>query len=82
MLPGVQITLTRLDTTDSKKTVTNELGEYSFKTSPGPYELKAELSGFEIFTTGLITLKDDETVQLEFRIKIKSYQDSPGVSVP
>jgi hypothetical protein len=80
-LPGVQITLTRLDTTDSKKTVTNEIGEYSFKTSPGQYELKAELSGFETFTTGLITLKDGETIQLEIRIKVKSYQDSPGVGV-
>ncbi len=48
VIPGVELTLTRVDTGATDVTVSNDLGAYVFGTVlPGLYELKAELEGFQ-----------------------------------
>ncbi|HSR67809.1 MAG TPA: carboxypeptidase-like regulatory domain-containing protein [Acidobacteriota bacterium] len=47
IIPGVTVTLTRVDTGAQHKTFTNDAGSYTFGTIlPGVYELTAEMDGF------------------------------------
>ena len=49
-VPGVDITLTRVDTAATRSAVTNDTGAYSFPSlNPGPYRLQASLQGFRTF---------------------------------
>ena len=58
VLPGVDITLTRVDTGTTRTAVTNETGAYSFPSlNPGPYRLQASLQGFRTFVRSDIVLQ-------------------------
>src|SRR6266581_2977430 len=56
VLPGVEITLTQIDTSATRMTLTNESGAYSLPNLPvGPYKMEATLSGFVTFVqTGIV----------------------------
>src|SRR5437870_164139 len=56
VLPGVEIAVTRTDTSATRMTITNETGAYAIPNLPvGPYKLEATLPGFVTFVqTGIV----------------------------
>src|SRR5258706_16103037 len=56
VLPGVDVTATRIDTGVQRTTVTNETGSYVLANLPlGPYRLEAALPGFRTYVqTGIV----------------------------
>jgi len=56
VLPGVEVTVTQMDTGISRATVTNETGSYVLPNLvTGPYRLEAALPGFRSFVqTGIV----------------------------
>src|SRR5438309_7069684 len=56
VLPGVEVTATRIDTGVQRSAVTNETGSYVLANLPlGPYRLEAALPGFRTYVqTGIV----------------------------
>src|SRR5437879_1480710 len=56
VLPGVEVTVTQIETQTRRNAVTNETGSYVFPNlAIGPYRLEAELPGFRTFVqTGIV----------------------------
>src|SRR3954454_2523793 len=56
VLPGVEVTVTQIDTGISRTAITNETGSYILSNLPiGPYKLEAALPGFRTFVqTGIV----------------------------
>src|SRR5687768_2311720 len=58
VVPGVDVTLTNIDTGIERSAVTNETGTYVFPNlNPGPYRLQASLQGFRTFAQSDIVLQ-------------------------
>jgi Carboxypeptidase regulatory-like domain/TonB dependent receptor len=56
VLPGVEVTVTQIDTGTTRNAVTNETGSYVLSNLPiGPYRLEAALPGFRTYAqTGIV----------------------------
>src|SRR3954467_9555830 len=56
VLPGVEVTVTQVNTAATRNAVTNETGSYLLSNLPiGPYRLEAGLPGFRTFVqTGIV----------------------------
>ena len=61
LIPGVQITLTNLQTRQTYKNKTNESGEYKFEIPAGLYSVTAELPGF--VTVALADVRVNQAVK-------------------
>jgi hypothetical protein len=71
VLPGVDITLTRVDTGTTRSAVTNDTGAYSFPSlNPGPYRLQASLQGFRTFVQADIVLQVGASLVVDPRLEI------------
>jgi hypothetical protein len=58
VVPGVDVTLTNVDTGVARYAVSNETGAYAFPSlNPGPYRLQAALQGFRTFARSDIVLQ-------------------------
>ena len=69
VLPGVTVTLT--GRTGAQVTVTDEKGEYRFVgLAPGPYEAKAELSGFTPRTERNLDVGIGRTITVPFTLRV------------
>ena len=70
-LPGVTVTATNQGTNVSQTAVTNETGSYTI--TPliiGTYVIKAELAGFQPFTTPPFTLEARQVARLDFKMAV------------
>jgi hypothetical protein len=70
-LPGVTVTATNQGTNVSQTAVTNETGSYTI--TPliiGTYVIKAELAGFQPFTTPSFTLEARQVARLDFKMAV------------
>ena len=71
VLPGARVTVTELHTNQSRSTVSNESGEFSFPILPvGEYRVETELTGFQKNITNNIKLTVDQTVNLELALQV------------
>src|SRR5262245_32812873 len=58
VLPGVEITVTQIETGTVRNTITNETGSYVLPNLPiGPYRLEAALPGFRTYAQSGIVLQ-------------------------
>src|SRR5437762_676215 len=64
VLPGVEVTVTQIQTGVARSAVTNETGSYVLSNLPiGPYRLEAGLPGFRTFVqTGIVLQVNDSPV--------------------
>ena len=69
-IPGVTITLTNAETKAVVRAITTQTGEYALVASPGIYELKAELPGFQTVTFSGVTLGESQTLQMNFVLRL------------
>jgi len=71
VLPGVEVTINNLDTGLSRTAISDDRGAYRAPSLPvGPYEVRAELAGFQtVIRTGIsLTVGRQAVVNLELRV--------------
>src|ERR1035437_9360360 len=64
VVAGVSVTLTNLETKQSREMTTTETGSYSFATvSPGIYEIKIRKEGFTPYTRSGVSVTPNDTAR-------------------
>ncbi|HEY2382036.1 MAG TPA: TonB-dependent receptor [Terriglobia bacterium] len=82
VLPGVSITVTNTATGVMTTAVSNEAGAYFIPSLiAGPYNVSAELPGFQKSTYSNATLEAGVTLRLNFALKVSSQATSVEVTV-
>ena len=81
MLPGVTVTVTNVDTGDTRTVVTNESGLYRAPLLPlGTYRVEAELQGFKKYEQSGVTLRAGQTAVIDFRLGVGTLQETVTVT--
>src|SRR5262245_21954017 len=71
VLPGVSVTVTNLDTGQSRTVATGAGGEYrAVLLSLGTYRVKAELQGFKTLERTGVTLRAGQTALIDFTMEV------------
>jgi hypothetical protein len=80
-IAGARVTLTSIDTKQSREVVTNDVGGYDFSTlPPGAYELKVQKEGFSSSTQTGIAVVANNTVRVDVTLNIGAVTESITVS--
>jgi hypothetical protein len=80
VVEGATVTLTNVDTSVSRSTVSNGTGNYVFvDVLPGPYTLKVVKEGFNTVNQPQFTLQVNQTATLNFTLTVGSTQQSVTV---
>src|SRR5688572_20174981 len=65
-IPGVQVTLTNVDTNATRSAISNEAGLYAFPAlPPGNYSVKAEKTGFKTVTRPSIPIEVQQSARVD-----------------
>jgi hypothetical protein len=81
VLPGVTVTVTNLDTGDTRAVVTNESGLYRAPLlSLGNYRVEAELQGFKKYEQSGISLRAGQTAVIDFRLSVGTLAETVTVT--
>lgn len=73
IVPGVKVTVTRLDTGVAAAGVTNRAGEFNIPfLNPGMYRVTAQKPGFKTYTRERLQLRISEVVNLTVRLELGS----------
>ncbi len=80
-LPGVTVTATQLETSRARTTVTEANGDYQFPAlPPGPYEVKAELAGFQTSIRRGIDLSVNQRAVVNFTLGVGDLKEEVVVT--
>ena len=81
LIPGVEISATHTATGVVSSAITNESGTYRFPSlQPGPYQVKASLTGFQ-GQTFQITLGTSQQIRQNFTLQVGALSQDVQVSV-
>ena len=81
LLPGVTVTVTNIDTGDSRVVVTNERGLYRAPLlSLGTYRVGAELQGFKKFEQTGVTLRAGQTAVIDVSLSVGAVAETITVT--
>ena len=81
VIPNAAITVTHLGTKDTRRTQTNERGEFNVPlVRIGEHSITAEKQGFRTQTQTGITLQVDQTVRVEFVLQIGTVSEQVEVT--
>jgi len=81
VLPGVTVTVTNVDTGDTRAVVTNESGLYRAPLLPlGTYRVEAELQGFKKYEQTGVTLRAGQTAVIDFKLGVGTLQETVTVT--
>jgi outer membrane receptor protein involved in Fe transport len=81
VVPGVTVTITSTERKTVDTVVTNESGRYlKERLLPGPYEVKAELSGFRTAVVPNVIVAVDTTVPIDFDLQPGDLTESVEVT--
>jgi hypothetical protein len=81
VLPGVTVTVTNVDTGDTRAVVSNESGLYRAPLLPlGSYRVEAELQGFKKYEQSGVTLRAGQTAVIDFRLTVGTLQETVTVT--
>lgn len=73
VIPGVNLHLTRNGGSETRSTISDEAGRFSFLLlQPGSYELRATKSGFDALVSTAIEIHVTETARLELHLRVKT----------
>src|SRR5262252_7539900 len=79
-LPGVNVTITEVNTNISYSTTTNESGFYNFSNlKDGTYKVVSELSGFKRVIRDGVEVPVNATVRVDMRLEIGAIEESVTV---
>src|SRR3954447_19158677 len=80
-LPGVNVTVSNLDTGDTRVVVTNEAGVYRAPLLPlGRYRVAAELQGFKKFEQQGLTLSAGQSAVVDVTLSVGSMTETVTVT--
>ncbi|MBZ5583749.1 MAG: TonB-dependent receptor [Acidobacteriia bacterium] len=81
LVPNANITVTNTATNVARTTRSNEAGIYSFPNLiPGPYQVKAEASGFQTAVTRNIEIQVQQTARVDFALTVGQSTQSVEVA--
>ena len=81
VIPGATVTVTSVDRKTSDTVVTNESGRYvKERLLPGPYEVKAELSGFKTAVFPDIVVNVDTQTKVDVRLDVGQLTEAVEVT--
>jgi hypothetical protein len=81
VLPGVNVTITEVNTNISSSTVTNESGYYVFSNlKDGTYRVRSELSGFKRVLREGVEVQVNATVRVDLKMEVGALEESVTVT--
>jgi hypothetical protein len=81
LVPGAALSLTNLDTNDTRRVVSNESGGYMFAAvPPGRYRLSAERAGFKRFVQEPIEIRVQQFLTLDLALEVGQATQTVEVS--
>lgn len=81
LISGAQLTLTNVDTTVTRKAVTNADGYYSIPfVPPGNYQLNVLASGFKPVTRNSLSINVDQSARIDFTLEIGAINESVNIT--
>jgi Carboxypeptidase regulatory-like domain/TonB dependent receptor len=81
VLPGVTVTVSNINTGNSRAVVTNESGLYRAPLlTLGTYRVEAELQGFKKYEQSGITLRAGQTAVIDFRLSVGTLTETVTVT--
>lgn len=81
LAPGVEVTLTNIDTNISQKVVSNEAGNYvAPNLTPGAYRVSAEKAGFKKFMADDVQLAATADRRVDVKLEVGAVTESVTVS--
>ena len=81
VVAGVSITLTNLETKQTRAGTSTETGSYSFATvSPGTYEIKISKEGFTAYTRSGVTVAANDTARVDITLNVGGVSESVTVT--
>ncbi len=81
LIPGAQLTLTNVDTTVTRKAVTNADGYYSIPFVPsGNYQLNVLASCFKPVTRNSLSIYVDQSARIDFTQEIGAINESVNIT--
>ena len=81
VLPGVAVTVTNLDTGDTRTVVSNENGLYRLPLLPlGTYRISVELAGFKKFEQAGIVLRAGQTAVINVKLTVGAVAETVTVT--
>ena len=81
VVPGVDLTLTNEDTSVARTTLSNDVGEYVFTdVVPGPYTLRAVLTGYKTFERLGLIVGTQEFLTLDVTLEVGTVQEEITVT--
>jgi len=80
VLPGVNVTITEVNTNISYSTTTNESGYYIFSNlKDGTYRVTSELSGFKRIVRNGVDVPVNATVRVDLKMEVGNIEESVTV---
>ena len=80
-VPGATVTITHMETNQSRETTTNETGGYNFpNVAAGTYRVEVTLPGFQTFRAQEIAVRLNAAVRVDARLAVGTLQESVLVS--
>lgn len=71
IIPGAEVTLTRVQTGEARHTVTNEVGLYSFPLiDPGEYRIHVEMPGFKSHTISRVNVAFQQRARVDITLQV------------
>jgi hypothetical protein len=80
-VPGAAVTLTNVNTSANRSTISNDTGIYTFPSvPPGTYHVKTEHTGFKTAVVANVEVQVQQTVRLDFTLQLGQVSDSVEVT--
>ena len=81
LIAGAQITLTNVDTSVTRRAVTNGDGYYSIPfVLPGKYQLHVLATGFKPVTRNNLSLNVDQAARIDFKLELGTITESVSIT--
>lgn len=80
-IPGATVTITQLETNQTREAVTNEVGSYTFaNVAAGTYQVVAALTGFQTFTAKDIVMQANRAIRLDPKLSVGAIEETLTVT--
>src|SRR5947207_174350 len=77
IVPGATVTITQLETNQTRESVTNEVGGYTFaNVAAGTYRVVVALTGFQTFTANGIVVQANRAIRVDPKLSIGSLEET------
>ena len=81
VIPGVEVAVINLDTNQSFKGVSNEVGNYAILyLNPGRYTLEAKAQGFRLYRQAEFGLEVDQALRLDLKLEVGAATETVTVT--